>query len=383
MITFHQPRNLTFGAGALERCAEDLAAQRRQRVLVVSGPNSGRPGEPLYQALRRSGATVTLWNRISREPTVEDFNQCLSAARDARADAVIGLGGGSPMDVAKIVAALIDSQQTIGDVFGIGKVAGRSTYLACLPTTAGTGSEVSPNAVLLDESEQLKKAVISPHLVADAAYVDPALTLGVPPAVTAATGMDALTHCIEAYANAFAHPMVDIHALEGVRLIAANLPRAVANGQDLDARTHVAMGSLYGGLCLGPVNTAAVHALSYPLGGAFHIAHGISNAVLLPHVLEFNLPAAPQRYAMIAVALGVEIKAGEDNAQTARRGLDRLRELSRQCGIPATLAELGVPHDSIERMAKSAMTVTRLLDRNVRNVTLEDAVEIYKKALGT
>ena len=138
----------------------------------------------------------------------------------------------------------------------------------------------------------------------DAAYVDPMLTLSVPPAVTAATGMDALTHCIEAYANKFAHPMIDPIALEGIRLIARNLARAVEHGNDVAARTAVALGSLYGGMCLGPVNTAAVHALSYPLGSEFHVAHGVSNAVLLPHVLEFNLPAAPQRYADIAVAHG-------------------------------------------------------------------------------
>src|SRR5439155_14470982 len=153
---------------------------------------------------------------------------------------------------------------------------------------------------------QLKKAAISPHLVSDAAYVDPALTMSVPPAVTAATGMDALTHCIEAYANRFAHPVVDMYALQGIRLIAANLPLAVERGDDLEARTNVALGSLYGGMCLGPVNTAAVHALSYPLGGEFKVAHGVSNAVLLPHVLEFNLSAAPQRYADIAVALGAQ-----------------------------------------------------------------------------
>jgi alcohol dehydrogenase class IV len=406
MITFHQPRTLVFGNGCLARCAEDLKTRGMKNVFVVSGPSTGKLGDPLYASLRESGAQVTLWNRIASEPTIDSFDETLSAARDARTDAVIGLGGGSPMDVAKIVAALVDSSQQVRDVFGIGKLTGRSAYLACLPTTAGTGSEVSPNAVLLDEGDRhlfrgeqrpssggapaeevpvplappMKKAVISPHLVPDAAYIDPLLTLGVPPSVTAATGMDALTHCIEAYANVFAHPMVDVYALEGVRLITANLARAVADGDDIEARTKLALGSVYGGLCLGPVNTAAVHALSYPLGGEFHVSHGISNAVLLPHVLEFNLPAAPDRYAAIAVALGVE--RGDDDMKTAFRGLQRLRELSRQCGIPASLGELGVPRDAIDRMARAGMTVTRLLDRNVRKVTLEDAIEIYTRAFG-
>jgi alcohol dehydrogenase class IV len=223
----------------------------------------------------------------------------------------------------------------------------------------------------LDESDQLKKGVISPHLMPDAAYVDPALTLTVPPAITGATGLDALTHCIEAYANKFAHPMIDMYALEGIRLISSNLKRAYDHGQDLEARTNLAMGSMYGGICLGPVNTGAVHALSYPLGGEFHVPHGVANAVLLSHVIEFNLPAAPKRYAEIAAALG---------ARTPEEGVSILRGLVRGCGIPLRLSDLKIPENAIERMAKSAMTVTRLLDRNVRTVTLEDAINIYRKA---
>jgi alcohol dehydrogenase class IV len=322
---------------------------------------------------------VTICDRIAREPTVDMFRTTLAAARDARCDSVIGFGGGSPMDVAKLVAALLNSKQDIRDVFGIGKLAHRGVYVACVPTTAGTGSEVSPNSVILDEAESLKKAVISPHLVADAAYVDPMLTVSVPREVTAATGMDALTHCIEAYANRFAHPIVDVYALEGIRLIAANLAKAVENGQNIPARTAVALGSLYGGMCLGPVNTAAVHALSYPLGSEFHVAHGVSNAVLLPHVLEFNLPAAPQRYAAIALAMGAE--AASEDLKTAARGLQRIRDLSRRVGIPAHMHLLGVPKDAVERMARSAMTVTRLLERNVREVHFEDAIEIYRRAM--
>lgn len=371
-IVLHLPSRLVFGAGCIQRCVEDLSARRPKRLFIVTSP----PTRDLCQRLCSNGAVV-VWDAVAQEPTIQTFRDALAAARDARADAVIGLGGGSAMDVAKLVAALLDSTQDIREVFGIDKLAGRSVYLACLPTTAGTGSEVSPNAILLDEEDQLKKGVISPHLMPDAAYVDPLLTLSVPPAVTAATGVDALTHCIEAYANKFAHPIIDLYALEGIRLISRNLLQAVQHGDNVDARTSLALGSMYGGICLGPVNTGAVHALAYPLGGEFHVAHGVSNAVLLPHVLEFNLPAAPDRYADIAVALGVQRQT--DDLETARLGLDRLRQLLRQCGIPATLRELGIPADAIERMARSAMTVTRLLQRNVRQVNLEDAIEIYRR----
>jgi len=367
-IVINSPRTLAFGAGCALRCAEDLGEHRR--VFLVSVPSTARLAAPLVQEIVKRGSEVRFWDKIGSEPTIEMFLQALSAARDAKADAVIGLGGGSPLDVAKLVAAFIHGEQDIVQTFGIGKLPGRKTYLACIPTTSGTGSEVSPNSILLDEKERLKKGVVSPHLVPDAAYVDPTLTLSVPSAVTAATGMDALTHCIEAYANKLAHPMIDHYALEGIRRISRSLVHAVEDGKDLEARTDLALGSLYGGLCLGPVNTGAVHALAYPLGGEFHVAHGVSNAVLLPHVLEFNWSAAPERYAEVSRALGAD----------ADSGLEKIRELSRRSGIPATLSDLGVPNDAIERMARSAMTVTRLLDRNVRTVTFEDAVEIYRRA---
>jgi alcohol dehydrogenase class IV len=237
---------------------------------------------------------------------------------------------------------------------------------------------VSPNAVLLDETDELKKAAISPHLVPDAAFIDPELTWSVPPAVTAATGLDALTHCIEAYANRVAHPFVDTYALQGMRLIAGYLSRAVSDGRDAEARANLALGSLYGGLCLGPVNTAAVHALAYPLGGRFHVAHGVSNAVLLPHVLNFNLPAAPERYAEVAVALG--IARNGTALGTAQRGVEQLQQLSKACHVPERISDLGVPRDAIPSMARAAMTVTRLLKNNVRPITEGDAVQIYEAA---
>jgi alcohol dehydrogenase class IV len=315
---------------------------------------------------------------VDREPTLTLFEEALAFARQQRCDGVVGLGGGSVLDVAKLVAALVESRQGVAEVLGSGKLANRSLYLACLPTTAGTGSEVSPTSILLDEADRLKKGVVSPYLVADAAYVDPALTFGVPAAVTAATGMDALTHCIEAYANVHSHPMTDLFALEGIRLIGANLRQVVANGQDAAGRAALALGSLYGGLCLGSANTGAVHALAYPLGGEYHVPHGVANAVLLPHVLRFNLQASPERYAEIAAALGVP--SGTNAAVMASKGVELLAELSRVCGIPQRLSDLGVPQTAVNDMARAAMTVTRLLKNNLRLLTEHDAAAIYQEA---
>jgi alcohol dehydrogenase class IV len=295
----------------------------------------------------------------------------MSEATPFEPDLVLGIGGGSVLDVAKLVAAQLGNPQSLNDYVGIGLLKGRSRKLICIPTTSGTGSEVSPNAILVDNKDNQKKGIISQYLVPDIVYVDPMLTIGVPAAITAATGLDALTHCLEAYTNKFAQPFIDLYAFEGMRVIAANLVRAVKNGGDEEARSQVAMGSLLGGFCLGPVNTAAVHALSYPLGSSFHLPHGLSNALLLPHVMEFNLPAARDRYTGVARALGVA--AAEDSVET-------IRQLIRDCGIPATLKEVGVPYDAIETMAADAMKVTRLLNNNPRPVSKEDAIAIYQAA---
>ena len=373
-----QPKKIVFGPDCATQGADDVLALGLRRVFIVTSPPVAGFAADLADVFKRGGASVTIYSEIATEPTVAIVEATLAAAREIEPDAVLGLGGGSAMDVAKLVAALHDGRQSVREVIGIDELASRALYLACIPTTAGTGSEVSPISVMLDETEQLKKAAISPHLTPDAAYVDPKLTVTLPPAVTAATGMDALTHCIEVYANRIAQALVDLYDLQGIRLIAANLLRAVEMGDDLEARTNMALGSLYGGLGLSPVNTAAVHALSYPLGSEFHVAHGVSNAVFLPHVMRFNLPAAPERYAQVALALGVE--AGETAEETAQRGLARVTELSRKCGIPEGMSEFGVPEEAIPRMAAAAMTVTRLLRNNLRELTIADAEAIYRAA---
>ena len=377
-ITLLQPPCIVFGNGCAPQCAEFLAQRGVRRALLVSSTSVLPLLEAVTDALKKSNVAIVLSVMVDCEPTQKLFEGILQAARTEKIDGVLGIGGGSVIDVAKLVAALARGQQTVPEIFGTNLLADRQLTLVCLPTTAGTGAEVSPNAILLDESDELKKGVVSPYLVADAAYIDPLLTLTVPPAVTAATGLDALTHCIEAYANKFAHPLVDTYALQGVKLIAKNLARAVGNGNDIEARAALSLGSLYGGLCLGPVNTAAVHALAYPLGGRFRIAHGVSNALLLPHVLRFNFSAAPERYAEISVALGV-IRNGSALA-TAEHGVEFLTRLSLDCGVPQKLSALKIPHDAIPWLAGSAIKVTRLLKNNLRALTEADAAQIYEAA---
>ncbi len=375
-ITLLQPQKIVFGTGCIERFKEDYLSMGYKRLFIVTLPFMLPSIKDTTDSLAASGVDIEFYTEISAEPSITDFKTVLAKAQAFKADSFLGIGGGSVLDVTKLVATLLDSRQKIEDLFGTGLIKEKGKWFACMPTTAGTGSEVSPNAILLDESDLLKKGVVSPYLMADAAYIDPKLTWSVPAKVTAETGMDALTHCIEAYTNKFDHPMVDMYALMGIKLIAANLERAVKNGKDQEAREAMALGSMYGGLCLGPVNTAAVHALSYPLGGEFHISHGLSNAILLPSVMRFNYSANPEKYAEVAIACGVERK--ENDEKTAMAGVDFITELSKRCGIPTTLSEINIPESAVDRMAKAAMNVQRLLKNNPRTVTEADAKEIYE-----
>ena len=374
-ITLQQPQKIVFGSGCIETLVADYLKLGYKRLFLLTAP----PIRPLIantiEKLQAAGVEIKVFDHILAEPTVNDFKVILQKAEAFRTDSVIGVGGGSVLDITKLVATLLYSDQQVEDCFGIGFIKKKGLWFACLPTTAGTGSEVSPNAILLDERDKLKKGIVSPYLMADAAYADPKLTLTVPAKVTADTGMDALTHCIEAYTNKFAHPMVDMYAIKGIELLAKNLLRAVKDGNDLEAREACALGSLYGGLCLGPVNTAAVHALSYPLGGEYHIPHGLSNAILLPSVMKFNRPANLKKYAEVAIAMGAPV--GKNDDETAQNGVDFIDHLSEAVGIPAKLSDIGIPQEAVPRLAKAAMEVQRLLKNNPREVTEQDAIEIY------
>jgi alcohol dehydrogenase class IV len=357
---------------------EEFALAGRKRLFVVTGPHVGKQTKPLVDSWRTAGLALEVFDRVNREPEIALFEEAVAAARKFQPDGVVGLGGGSPLDTAKLVAALLDGKQPVSETFGIGNLRGRATWLACIPTTAGSGAEVSPNAVLIDEVAKVKKGVVSPHLVADLALCDPELTVSMPAGVTAATGVDALVHCIEAYVNKAAHPTVDLYALEGVRRIGRSIETAVKQGANLAARADVLLGAIYGGLCLGPVNTAAVHALSSPLGGEYRVAHGVANSLLMPHVFRFNLPAMPERYADVARALGVS--AAGSAAATAEAGLARLVTLSTACGIPQRLRDVNIPERDLPRLAGEAIKIQRLLKNNPREVTEADALAIYRAA---
>lgn len=361
--------------------ADDYRSSALKRLFIITIPAIADQISSFINNLESSGISVKTDLSIENEPTFSDFFNSLSACKEFGADGVAGIGGGSVMDVSKLVAALLNSDQEIDSIVGSGLLKSRKTHLVCVPTTSGTGSEVSPNAILLDDKGGTKKGIISPYLVPDGAYIDPVLTIHLPPYVTAYTAIDALTHCIEAYANRHAHPMVDTIAIDGIRLISLFIKKAFDNGLDLEARSKLALGSVYGGMCLGPVNTGAVHALAYPLGSEFKIPHGISNALLLPYVMEYNLDVAVQRYSDIAQAMGID--EGKTGKEKALNGIVWLKNLIKECGLPSGLQDVGISPDLIQNLANSAIKVQRLLQNNVRELKLNDIVAIYQMASKT
>jgi alcohol dehydrogenase class IV len=381
VMQFQMCGRLIFGNGSL---AELPAAVKRLgglKVLIVTDPGLVKAGllARVAEVLSAAGIVHTTYDRVEPDPRMGVVDDCLKFARGARADVLVGLGGGSSLDVTKVVAILLAHNCEIADLIGIDKIsqAGKPTIL--IPTTAGTGSEVTPIAVLSDEKEHLKKGIVSEHLYPRIALVDPTLAAGLPPHITAFTGMDALTHVIEAYTSKFAQPMVDMFALEAIRLIGSNLRRAVSSGHDVQARYSMALASLYGGLCLGPVNTAAVHALAYPLGGTYNVPHGVANALLLPYVMEFNLISDLGKFARIAEALGENL-TGLSARDAADRAVIAVSCLSSDIGIVSRMRDLNIPENALDEMSAAAMKVTRLLNNNPRTVTLKDVRAIYGKA---
>ncbi|WP_152046772.1 iron-containing alcohol dehydrogenase [Aureimonas psammosilenae] len=365
-IEIQRPAVIRFGAGTAGTAGEWARAKGFSRILVVADAfNAAR-----VEVLGFSGE-VAVFGEVRPEPDVPNLEAALRLAEEVKPDLVVGFGGGSAMDLAKLVAVLPGSGQTIRDVVGAEKVRAKRAALCQIPTTAGTGSEAGTRALVTDPETQNKLAVQSLHCQADIAIIDPALTLTLPASVTAASGVDAMAHCVEAFTSLKAHPLIDMYALEGIRLVGRFLSRAIRDGSDMEARAGLSLASLYGGFCLGPVNTAAGHAVAYPLGTRHHIAHGAANALIFPHTLAFNAPAVAEKTAAILQALGLEPQA------------DVFEATYRYCadlGCEMRLSALGVPRDDLPAMAREAHAIRRLLDNNPRDIAEGQIQAIYEAA---
>jgi alcohol dehydrogenase len=352
-----------------------------RRVLLVTDPGFLRTGlaEPPRASLERQGMQVSVYSEVMADPPDAVVQAAAGFARKQGAELVIGLGGGSSMDVAKLVAVLAGSEQPLAEMYGIGNVTGARLPLVQVPTTAGTGSEVT-NIAIVTTGETTKMGVVSPQLYADLAVLDANLTVGLPPVVTAATGIDAMVHAIEAYTSRHKkNPLSDMLARQALSLLSTNLVRACENGHDLDARQAMLLGACLAGQAFSNAPVAAVHALAYPIGGIFHVAHGLSNSLVLPHVLRFNLPAAASHYAELA-GIVVPHASGSEEAR-AQALIVAMQQIAKITGVETTLQQVGITEGDLDRLARDAMLQTRLLGNNPREMTLTDARAIYAAAL--
>lgn len=380
-FTFNTAFSVVCEPGAaldLPRHCQQLAVER---IMLVTDPGIISLGieQPIISKLQQAGISVELYSDVEADPPESVVLAAAETARQAAIQGVIGLGGGSSMDVAKLVSVLANSTQPLEQMYGIGNVTGQRLPLIQVPTTAGTGSEVTMVSIITT-GETTKTGVVSKQLLPDVAVLDAELTVGLPPHITAATGIDAMVHAIEAYTsrhqkNAYS----DMLAREALSLMSANIREAVHNGSNLEARSNMLLGAMMAGQAFANSPVAAVHALAYPLGGHFHIPHGLSNSLVLPHVLRFNAEAAAPLYAQLLPSIGGNASGGSD-AQRAQQFIECIVELIADVNLPVTLREMKISENDLPMLAKDAMLQQRLLVNNPRDVSVEDALAIYTAA---
>jgi len=379
---FRTTPKIIMGPGAVATLGQEAAALGAKKALVVTDAGVIAAGlmDPVAESLKKAGLETALFSDVSPDPRYEIVQTCLAGVTGNKPDVVIGLGGGSPIDIAKCVSIMLTNEGTIFDYMGIELVPRPGAPTIMVPTTAGTGSEVTNIAILSDEQEKLKKGVVSEKLFPRIALLDPELTLNLPPHITAATGMDALIHAIEAYTSINATRFTDMFALQAAELLFKNIRTAFAQGRNLQARGAMMEGSLYAGMAFANAGVTAVHAFAYPIGAEFHIPHGVANTLMLPPVMEFNMLGNMEKFAMLAEVFG-EWTEGDTDRVAATRAVEAIRILAEDLNVPRSLSQFGVTDADIPRLAEGVMKVTRLLANNPRTITKQDAEEIYRSVL--
>jgi alcohol dehydrogenase class IV len=379
---FKSPSVIINGPGAAKEVG-NLAKGLGKKALLVTDSQLEKMGllKDIKKSLEIAGIAFVTYDQVVIEPTQDYAEEGLKAFKEAGADFLIAVGGGSPMDAAKAIGVLATNDGKISDFMGANKVPKPAAPLIAIPTTAGTGSEVTPFTVITDTAKDVKMLIASPNILPRIALVDPLMTLQMPPSITAATGLDALTHAIEAYISVKAQPLTDTLALQAIRMISANLRQAWSNGDNLEARTHMLIGSLHAGLAFANSSVALVHGMARPIGAYFHVPHGISNAALLPTVIEFSILGNPKKYADIAGAMG-EITEGLSLLDAAYLAAEATRRLNDDLKVPP-LKGLGVEEKKFNSLVKQ-MAVDAIASgspgNNPRKATQDEIVELYKKA---
>ncbi|MEE2843212.1 MAG: iron-containing alcohol dehydrogenase [Planctomycetota bacterium] len=382
-FTFNTTASIRFQEGAAANLGTECQQILGERILFVTDQGLIKIGltQGPLKALQQTGISVALFDQVEADPSLDTLMAAVDKARQMDATGIVGFGGGSSMDVAKLTALLVGSNENLADVWGVDNAKGPRLPLILIPTTAGTGSEVTPIAIMtIGQGE--KRGVSSAVILPDVAILDPLLTTSLPASITAATGIDAMVHAIEGYASRGTNnnPISKILATQSLSLLGANIELAVTDGANIKARGAMLLGSMLAGMAFANSPVAAVHALAYPIGGTFHVPHGLSNSLVLPHVLRFNASEAAPDYAELAPFIFPDIEITRNSQEVCAEFIERLAALSATVGLPQKLREVGITRGDLPSMASDAMKQTRLLVNNPRKVTEQDALAIYQAA---
>ena len=379
---FYSPTRIIFGEGSLKRVGEE-AKKFGKKVLIVTGKSSAKKSgslDEVVNSLASHNLQVEVFNKVEPDPSVQTVEEGTKVAKKCAVEVVIGLGGGSSMDAAKGIALLMTNKGSITDYFGTDKVKEPAIPVIAIPTTAGTGSEVTKYAVVTDQKKMLKQIIGSFHISPVLAILDPMLTLSMPASLTANTGADALSHAIESYVCTKANPVSDILALESIRLIAEALPGAVSQPENIEVRKKMLFASSIAGIALTSSGAGIIHGMGYSITLYYGAPHGLANALLMPEAMEFNLVANPSKYKNIAAAMGKKVE-GLLEKDAARLSVVAVRELSEKIGIPRGLKEIGVKEESLAGFAETVGKNERVLSLNPRRPSTKEIEEIYRKSM--
>ena len=383
-FNFNTTPGIIFGKGASVSSCDRIIDKLGDNIFLITDADLTKIGlnKPIINELSKS-SNLEVFDDVESDPSKKTLIKVLERAKTFKPTGILGFGGGSSMDIAKLISLLVGTEQDIENIWGVGNAKGPRLPLVLIPTTAGTGSEVTPISIITLEDDQ-KKGVSSPIILPDLAVLDPELTLSLPSAITAATGIDAMVHAIESYTsnNQNNNPISKLLAIESLKLLGTSIETAVFDGHNIEARSNMLLGSMMAGQAFANSPVAAVHALAYPIGGIFHIPHGLSNSLVLPHVLKFNSTNAKacDQYAFLAPFVFKDINQNTNNRNICNDFIDRLENLSSLLNLPSKLRELDIPKEACVKMAKESMKQTRLLVNNPREVTEEDAFNIYNAA---
>lgn len=376
---FRTAQRIFSGPGSLKKISQNIGAlgANLTHIAIVTQPSMVKYGyvETLTTMLKEENISSEVFSNVSPEPTIEQVEELSHLFNQEAFDLVIGIGGGSVLDVTKFLAVLYKNEQPLRHLMGMENIEKRNLPMVLIPSTAGTGSEVTPNSIITIPEEELKVGVVSQYFLPDQIYIDPEVTVNLPAHITAATGMDAFTHALESFISTKANVMSDMYAMKGMQLISENIVAAYHDGSNLEAREGMLLGSMFGGMALSAAGTAAVHAMAYPIGGSFGVTHGVANSMLLPHVMRFNFDAIEAQ--LLTIAKNTQLSS--DNI--AEGVLADIEHLTKELQIPQDLGSYGVERKDLSKLSNDALNVKRLMDNNPKTMEFNDVEKIYEKLL--